>query len=420
MEWKRATTFACAAVLLFGTAGAVFAQDAEGEDDAPMIQPAGVAADADDDAKPGFWGDFSLFVEAATGSASVDPINTSLQTGPDLRTDSTFDLGDVDYTRAAIGWKLPFDRGSFELIFTGYKEDQFEFTSVGSTSSVVGPTDEIQLTDPVPWWNVAVADGQLLSEQFPPFWDPAVNDTNGNTIPDPGEFVIPTIAAISTSRPTNRSMQNQFQTIDLVYRRGWGGPRLGGRWFAGARYFNYEGNLLATAWLTGSGQSAGGVGFTDGSGINLMAFSQDTTGGGPVGSLGVFGRFFRERLELYGDVGLAFVLAKTEAESNRFSSLLGDPLSGGALLTTASGRISEEIDKDVWHVMSEVGLNWGIVGGLSLNAAYYVYGFHDAVVVATDLSVPENPTQINRGAAALFTTTDFRFDGYRLGLKYQF
>jgi hypothetical protein len=397
MNWNRATTLTAVLCALATFVAPVVAQDG-----------------TDEDEQVGFFGNrFALFVEAATGATDLDDLNTTIDTGLGFRSINTLTFEDFTTARFTVGWKLPFDRGSLAVVLEGYREDGYRLEAIGQTSRLATGTET---AEPLDWWFVTVEDGTLESAQFPPSWSILTDDTNGNGLPDREELVYGATPATSTIQPAAESIDNTWQTVDLLYRREFGGARYGGRWSGGLRYFSYEGNVLAPAWI---GKDLTGFGYTEGGAFSPLSFPQTTEGYGPTGSIGFVSRFFRERLELSVEGRAAFVLSTLETDSGDFLTTVaasGPP----AFIVTAPARVTREYDKDVWQVGVSVGLRWHLFGGLSLTAEYSVHGYHDAVVVATDLTIPERLSQINRGTGALFDTTDLRFDGWKAGLGFQF
>lgn len=386
---------------------------------AVVAAPAWAQDESAGDDEVGFFGDrFALFVEAATGATSLDDLNTTIDTGLGFRSINTLSFDDFTTARFTAGWKLPFDRGSLAVVFEGYREDGYRLDAVGRTARLANGAETAENFD---WWFVTVQDGTLESAQFPPSWNVATDDTNGNGLPDREELVYSSTPATSAVQPAAESLDNTWQTIDLLYRRDFGGARYGGRWSGGLRYFAYEGNTLAPAWI---GKDITGFGYTEGAAFSPLAFPQTTEGFGPVGSAGFVTRFFRERLELFVEGRVAFVLSTLETDSGDFLTTVASPdpsnPANPAFIVTAPARVTRDYDKDVWQVGAAVGFRWTLAAGLSLMAEYSAHGYQDAIIVATDLTIPERLTQVDRGSGALFDTTDLRFDGWKVGLGFQF
>jgi len=405
MNRNRASIFATALCAWMVVAGPAFAQD----DPAP----------ADEEKKVGFWGDrFALYVEAATGATSLGDLTPSLDTGLGTYSLNRLSFDDFKTARFTVGWTLPYDRGSFEVVADGYREDGFRLDAVGKLATLEN-NPSLTLVEPFDWWFVSVADGQIRSEQFPPTWSEGVDDANGNGTPDRDELVYDSVPAIANSSPAPESLHNTWQTYDVLYRRGFGGTRYGGRWSAGVRSFTYKGNLLVPAWV-GTAVPVPGAGYTEGTALFPLTFSQDTTGVGPTASLGFVARFFRERVRLYAEGRLAFVISTAETDTGEFFTVLSGQPPNQDTLTTAPARLTKTIEKDVWHVTAEVGVEWTVAPGLSLRAEYYKAGYQDAIIVPTTLRIPTQYLQIPTGSGALFNTTDIRFDGWRAGLRFAF
>ena len=397
MNWKRASIFTLALGTLVAMSPVGFAQD-----DPTAADDPGKSED----------GGIRLYVEAAAGSTSLQTLNTSLDVGISHRAENATKIEDMDHARFTVGWKLKYEKGAIELVVDGARETAYTLDSRGQFQGVLNGGAGDVASEPFDWWFMSISDGKMSSAQYPPTWG---GDANGNGTIDRDELVYPDDPAFSTTRSAPDSLDNNWQTWDLVYRRGFGGTRWAGRWSAGVRHFIYEGNLLAPAWIwlfDGEGR-----GYTEGAAYPPLTFSQKASGTGPVGSMGFEGRFFRDRLEAYFETTLAFVLSNMESETGDFVTLVeGDR---GEILT-APANLSKSFEKDVWQLTGTVGVRWRIFAGLSLRLEYFRSGYQDAIVVATTLNIPENRLQIPQGTVALWDTTDLRFDGYRLGVRYEF
>lgn len=398
MNCKRASIFTLAlgALLAMGPAG--FAQD----------DPAAV-----DESESGKGEGLRLYVEAAAGSTSLQALNTSLETDPRHTALNSLSIENMDHARFTAGWKFKYGKGAIELVVDGARETSYTLDSRGRYAGVLnsGGAGDV-VAEPFDWWFLDVSDGTLSSELYPPIW---TGDANGNGTIDRDELAYPDDPSLSSSRDMTDSLDNNWQTWDIAYRRGFGGQRFRGRWSAGMRHFLYEGNLLAPAWIwTFDGE---GRGFTEGAAYPPLTFSQETSGTGPVGSMGFETHFFRDRLEAYFETTLAFVLSTSKTETGDFVTLVeGDR---GEIIT-APANLAREFDKDVWQLTGTVGVRWRIFAGLSLRLEYFRSGYQDAIVVATSLNIPQNRLQIRQGTVALWDTTDLRFDGWRVGLRYEF
>ena len=397
MNWKRASIFTLALGTFLIMVPAGFGQD----DTAP-----GEDSDRSED------GGLRLYVEAAAGRTALDTINTSLDTGTANRAENATKIEDMDHARFTVGWKLKYGKGAIELVVDGARETGYTLDSRGQFAGVLDGAGGDVVAEPFDWWFMNISDGNLSSAQFPPTW---AGDLNGNGTIDRDELIYPDDPTFSTSREVTDSLDNNWQTWDLVYRRGFGGRRWAGRWSAGMRHFIYEGNLLAPAWIwlfDGAGR-----GYTEGAAYPPLTFSQTTSGTGPVGSMGFESRFFRERLEAYFETTLAFVLSDMETGTGDFVTLVEG--SQGEIIT-APANLSKEFQKDVWQLTGTVGVRWKVFAGLSLRLEYFRSGYQDAIIVATSLNIPESRLQIRQGSVALWDTTDLRFDGWRFGVRYEF
>lgn len=412
MNWKRVVgwTFLTAGLAL--TPAAVRAQDPAEPGDAPP---------AASETKPSFWGDKNaLYVEIAGGSASADDLVTSLRSSATKYTDTTLTLDGIKMGRVSVGWKLPFERGWFLATFNGFKEDGYDLVSTGRHRSVINTTgggSSILRPDgfaPV-WWTVRGTDGSLVSERTVPTWDQAVDDANGNGTPEVDEIVYSPTPAISIERGAPDDLFNRFQTIDLTYQRDFGGRTIEGRWSTGARYFVYEGNLPATAWLLPTDRAEG---FTDGLALPILAFSQKSSGIGPTGSIGVQFHFFRERLTFYAEGRTAFIVQSLESDSGPFVTLVQIPELNEFRLISA--RLTQDDTKSVWQVGGEIGGRVRILEGLFVHVAVSRQAYQDSVLLPTDITVPDNLGAADDGTTALYSTQDIVIDTARAGLSFQF
>lgn len=418
MKRNRATflvALVCLGLLAVFSAPAAFAQDDPAPEEAAETTEPAPAEEPADDGKVGFFGDrFALYIDVAGGGASPEDFNTSIDTTnttEELSSINTISFDDFKNAQVAVGWTLPYDRGALEVVFDGYTEDGFTLTAEGKTDLDAVAFDP--LPGQVTWWWATLSNGQYVAEQFPPVW----TDGNGNGLIDDGELQYPSTPAVRSVRPSVTSLDNQWQTWDVLYRRGFGGRRFAGRWSAGARYFAYEGNTIAPVWLGGG---TTGFGYTEGAAYTPLTFNLETTGFGPTGSLGLLMRFFRERLVLSLDGRLAFALSTMESDTGNFFVLVADT-SGS--LAPSPARMQSKFEKDVWHLHGTVGAQWRIVGGLSIGAEYYRSAYQDVVIATNIMSIPVNTSQATGRPPTTVGqpgTTDLRVDGWRFRLRFEF
>ncbi len=374
----------------------------------------------DNEKKAGFWGDrFALFVDVATGTTDLGDLNASTGTGLAFDAVSRLTLDGMRQVEMTVGWTLPYDRGYFAVRFDGYREDGYDLSTRGLSSLFIvepgGTSDSTGAN--VLWWTLDVASGNLRAERFPRTWNPAVDDANGNGIADPEEIQIASTPDLVADRRITDDLQNAFQTVDLLYGREFGKRRVGGFWSAGLRHFIYQGNIVTPAWLREPGLFPG-VGFTDGAALPMLVFSQDTTGTGPTGSLGVVTRLLDERLQFYLEGRIAFVVSSLETDSGDFYTLLRDTTT--QITYPAPAHLHGSVKKDTWNTMAEIGVRFRVARGLDLRASYFDGAFQDAVLLPSDLSVPENFEQFRRGTSAVYATQDLKVSGWRAGLRFQF
>jgi hypothetical protein len=212
-------------------------------------------------------------------------------------------------------------------------------------------------------------------------------------------------------------MRNNVQVIDLTYRRWFGGRRYGGVWSAGFRHMNYEGSMPAAFWISRAAQE---FGWTSGGFQNPLVFSQETTGFGPTASLGFRLRYFRDRLQLFGEAQVAFLVQNMETNSGDFFTLLPNPGSAGATFLSIPAEITEDLDKDVWNVAGELGIRIRLLDGLEFEIAYQIDSYHDAVLLPTLMTIPDVPARIRQEVGGVFRSQDLTYDGVRSSISFQF
>jgi opacity protein-like surface antigen len=404
-----------------------------GEGDAEPV-PA-TAAEAGTEEKKGM--PFGLFVEIAVGTADADDINNSLRTLSTHLTDSIFTLEDQAYGRASIGWKMPNDRGNFRLTWTGYKEDGYKLRSRGLLSGLdpaLGSSASVQ--NPLPWWFLDVDDGTLSATRLLPQWTVA-DDTlaveelgivAGNGAVDcpqafpltesGGMLVGPLCEArflvgTTNTRQMADDMQNRTQTVDVTYGRRFGTRRFKSRWFAGARYWVYDGTIPTSAWVT---SSFGGTGFTDGFGYALIPMRQENEAFGPTAMMSFDVNFFNDRLVLYVEGQAALMFYNHHVNTQEFFTLVSSSLPSSISL---SAELDESRSKTSWQNSIEGGVRVNLKMGLQLHAAYNYSGFLDAILLPTELAIPRSQ-QSTQGVSAIYDTQDYRLASIRLGVGFQF
>lgn len=404
-----------------------FAQDDTTPPTAPASGPDDSAPDAAaeaqtppvDDGKEGLFGKgLNLFIDVAAGQTQLESIVTSLATSVEQTSSNLISFDGHLNVQFEVGWKFTYDRGYISLVFDAYGEQGYNLDATGNNNTLQRPpSDPTSVVEPVPWWWVSVSDGKWTAQQFPPIWIESEDDANGNGQADPDEVRYESTPTKESSATVPKSLQNNWQTWDLVYRRFFGKSKFGGVWSMGMRYFQYDGNLLATAWLS---PQLGGVGYTDAAAFMPLSFRQQTSGVGPIGSLGFVARFFRESLEFYGEGQVGFILSSLETETGTFATVVRDSSAGIESLYSVEGSLQHSVDKDVWQLTGKIGLRYFITDAFSIRGEYFKAGYQDSVLTATAISVPVSLGQASRGTSALYNTTDLRFDGFRLGARFQF
>ncbi len=406
MTLKRWLATALAATVFAFAAVTVAAQEPD-----PTAVPTDDAAQ-----KPGFWGnEFALYIETQTGAASSDPVSTTMFTLDNLGSISSVTLEDQAAARIAVGWKLPEGRGKFLVVWEGLKETEWSFRGTGLKPNLAGTSR--QAGDLVTWWNVEINGGTLTSQAQIPTWVEDEDDVNENSFPDPEEIRIEA-SPLGTTRSVVETLENQVQTLDAMYTRPFGGRWINAGWGVGMRYFVYDGNMPATAWLQPARIREDTEGFTDGANLRLLNFNQATTGFGPAGFTELRLNFFRDRLTLYWIARAAFIIADVETDTGDFFTYVRN--SSTQTITPVAARIQELRSKDIWQTGAEGGVRVRLVDNLVLHLGYFLNSYQDAVLIPSRISIPETTAQAPQGVTALYRTRDIRVDGWRGGFSFQF
>jgi hypothetical protein len=225
------------------------------------------------------------------------------------------------------------------------------------------------------------------------------------------------VTTVDMAASVPKELGNKIQTWDLYYRREFGGVRIRARWTAGLRYLTYDGAIATPAWVTGPGTPSG-LGYSDGVQLGLIMMKQSTSGWGPMGSGEVDFNFFRQRLTLYMLGQAALLLESLDTDSGTFTFVTRDP--GTGAFFPGAGRIQAEVSKSTWNTTFEAGLRVKMLEGFNLILDWNITGYLDAMLLPTDLSVPDNLSQVGLGTSARFLSRDFVISTINLGLSFQF
>ncbi len=390
--------------LLVGSATLLMAQD-------PAEEAGGDEKQAQDKGRG-----FALFLEAGSGSMAVDDIEAAIRNNATFASNTVISFSDFTYGEATIGWQLPYDKGRFEVTYKGHREDTYSMNAQGFWASLT-PESDVGF-DPlplIPWWTMQISNGTLHAEMSLPTWFADQNDDDGDGSVGLDEVLFSSMPAVVIDNPALSDMQNSVQTYDLQYRRWFGGRRYGGVWSAGIRYMEYGGNIPATFWISNANDQ---FGWTSGGFQNPLIFTQETTGIGPTASLGFEIKYFRDRLQLFGEGRLSFLFQSMATDSGDFFALLQDP-AGGTLLSVPA-TVSSEFDKDVWNVSAEAGVRVQVLSGLFFELAYSVNSYHDTVLLPTQLTIPDVLARIGQPIGGVFRSQDLVYEGVRSSLSFQF
>jgi len=413
MSWKRRLAVGViAAGLVIGS------QSARAEDPAPEAgEPAAAPVEAPKKKEPFFGDHFAMYLETRGGPASVDAVENPLTDGPQSNSMSELNFNGSKAGQLTIGWTLPRDRGQYLLTYNVVADGDFELDATGLQQSLASVPPNKILTGQVPWWYVTIRDGQVTATQTPPVWNNA-DDQNGNQQPDPNEVRYPTVAVNATGTVA-KDLGNRFQTWDLYYRREYGGVKIRSRWTAGIRYLDYAGSIATPSWLTGT-LGTPGFGYSDGIFNDLIVMQQSTTGWGPMGSGEIQFNFFRKRLSLYALAQVAFLLETLEADSGAFTYLTRDTSATPTAYFPGYGRIGNTVSKSGWNTTFEVGARVKLLEGFHLIVDWNRTGYLDTLLLPNDLSLPGNAGQTSLGTTARFTSRDFVYSAFNVGLSFQF
>jgi hypothetical protein len=419
MSWKRRL-----AAGLFSMVFGVVSLPALAEDPPPpksATPPATTPAETPKKKDPFFGDRFAMYLETRGGSASIDTIDNSLESGLRSNSVNKLNFSGSQIGQFTLGWTLPRGRGQYLLTYTGISDGSLELDATGTQASYQAINGQQKVISyQLPWWQISVRDGVMTTTKTPPVWNSIADDTNGNGLPDADEIRYPaTTANISAAVP--KSLGNRIQTWDLYYRREFGGVRIRSRWTAGIRYLTFDGAIATPAWVTGPSSTAG-FGYTDGSQLDLIMMQQSTSGWGPVGSGEVDFNFFRQRLTLYALVEAAFILESLDTNSGTFTYLTRIPASGQipSSYIAVAGNIQESVNKSTWNTCFEAGLRVRLLEGFNLILDWNTTGYLDAMLLPTQLALPDNASQVALGATARFVSRDYVVSSINLGLSFQF
>ena len=389
------------------------------KDDAPVAAKL-APAEAPKKKDPFFGDRFAMYLETRGGPASIDTIKNPVKTGQQLNSENSINFNGNKSGQFTLGWTLPRGRGQYLLTYTGIADGDYELNGEGTQFGYVIAADSTvggQTTFPVPWWHVSVRNGQLTTTRVPAVWNMAVDDANGNTVPDPGEIRYPG-ATLTVTAAVPKDLGNRVQTYDLLYRREFGGVKIRSRWTAGLRYLNYKGSIITPSWLIGTQDNAI-FGYSDGAVNKFILMQQTTKGIGPTGSGEVDFNFFRQRLTLYGMVQAAFLVTDLHTDSNAFTYFARN-LGDSGFYVPGDGNVQSQISKTTWNTSFEAGIRVKMLEGFNLILDWNRTGYLDTVLMPTSIQIPQNGDQVSLGTTALFVSRDFVVSSINLGLSFQF
>jgi hypothetical protein len=420
MSWKRLVALSGLLLALAALGSVAIADETQGTEPEPKPtggeKPAEAPPPAAEAPKTHWWGDrFSFFIEANTGGAeTARGIDSSIITSSTLTSSGSLDLGKLDFGRLAIGWKLPAEKGMFQLVWSGYREREYTFNAVGFEADArpradltqSAPTSK-QLPSPVQWWRVRVRDGRLQAHEGVPILEEDGTISYEDDNPD---------LNASFTNDVADDLQHSAQTLDLLFQREFGGRMFRGGWSSGLRYFAFEGTTPAAAWLGNA--NVAGTGFTDGTYIHLLPIADSSKGFGPTGSLEAQYRLFRARVVFYAQARMAFVYQTLHSDTGDFFTLAANTDSGTTY--PVPSRLKESRTKTSWQVAVEAGVRVRIVEGLQLEVGAGQTSYQDCILVPTQLLIPGKYSEALYGTSALYNTRDFLVSVWHAGVSFQF
>jgi hypothetical protein len=416
-----------------------------------------------------------LYASVGIGQGDANSFDSSISTDSTRYSRNSFTISDQTLGMFSIGWQLPEGNGDFRLNYTGFDENEFTYNAIGATASVWGtetidgalggqplnpgctfeeltkafekgqlPASALDnspgfLVSPLggaclyAWWNVNINGGQYVAARTPGQWG-LDDDDNENGAADPGEVrfgrdtdplqiaTLPSGADRMVIATTPDSMQNQIVTWDAVYGREFGGRRFSSRWWAGARYFQYEGQVLANAWLNPQGAAPTATGFTDQSFLPLINISQKTTGWGPVGTWEAHFNFFNKGLVFYLRGTAAYTFNSLHAKSNTFFSVL--ELVGDRVVL-APVQLDAQRDKSTWQTAGGLGVQINLRNGFDFELGWERRGYLDTVLLPNTINIPTLAGQIEPNdpvatISALYSSQDIVIDAWHAKVGFQF
>jgi hypothetical protein len=361
---------------------------------------------------------FALYVAASAGMVTADTIDTSIRTLVTHHATTFLDLEDAQLSRLGVGWKLPNGKGDFRVNVQNFKENGYLLHGQGLEAAVLPDPmgiDEPSVTENLLWWDVNVVDGAMTTTYSPPTWNSSL-DTNLDGLVQANEVFYDPADRLVATRSIADDLENRTQAIDLLYGREFGRRLISSRWWTGMRYFTYEGNVPATAWLS---TFKDGSAFTDGNFLRPLNFTQESRGFGPTGSLEIDFNFFSERLSLYLQGNVAFTVLSIDTDSGEFVTIVRSN-TNPPLQITFPGRLQDSRNKSTWQNAVEVGARLNLKNGIGLELSYSVTGYLDVILAPTEIRIPINAQEGPQGTSALYNTQDLVFDGWRAGFSFQF
>jgi hypothetical protein len=108
-----------------------------------------------------------------------------------------------------------------------------------------------------------------------------------------------------------------------------------------------------------------------------------------------------------------------DMDTGLFTTLVANTGPIGATIPLAA-RLEEQQTKSTWQTGAEVGVRLRLKNGLKLEASYGIVGFLDAILLPTQIRIPDNQQEATQGTSAIFNTQDYVLQGWRAGIAFQF
>ena len=90
------------------------------------------------------------------------------------------------------------------------------------------------------------------------------------------------------------------------------------------------------------------------------------------------------------------------------------------MFLAANANLNFSLSKSSWQTGLDLGLKVMLVQGFYLDFSWSVVDFQDAVLVPTEMSIPENAQQVNIGVSGIYKSQDLGYQSWFVGLSFNF